>query len=239
MYHPSHEQRDFVYDPERPGHLHQLPAEYNYPEERAPSPREERPPTPPTTLERYDPEEELASFLYIMVQGQIEYAEVTRSDLLRLSYRVIHGSEWEIIEGDAELCSQIAKRGDRGIVTWNLEFNVGFRSLSLSGWPQLVLELRGPNRAGEEVLKGYGCVHIPTCPGQHSKVVRLFCPVKDTWWDRVKNWVWGPECQVIDDLEQIASGEGREVTTVEYIGRVKVAFQMMQRNFDRFGYKSF
>lgn len=43
----------------------------------------------------YDPESELASFLYLMFTGQIETGEFSSGDALRVSYELHTGQEWE------------------------------------------------------------------------------------------------------------------------------------------------
>ena len=34
------------------------------------------------------------------------------------------------------------------------------------GWPQLSLQIYGPDFYGRDVIRGYGAVHVPTRPGQ-------------------------------------------------------------------------
>ena len=45
---------------------------------------------------RYDPESELASFLYLMVTGQVETGELT-GESLKVEYTWVAGSEWELV----------------------------------------------------------------------------------------------------------------------------------------------
>lgn len=92
---------------------------------------------------------------------------------------------------------------------------------------------------GSESLKGYGCIHVPTSPGRFERNARIFCPVRDTWWTSFKTKLFGPDCELAEDPEVIASGEGREVTSVQYIGNIKIIFEVIQRNMARFGYKTY
>ncbi|CAG9310893.1 unnamed protein product [Blepharisma stoltei] len=198
------------------------------------------PELPPISQENYDPEAELASFLYTGVAGQIESGQIHRTDLLKIKYTFVAGSEWELIYGDGKGESQYARKTTGiGETTWNLSFDVGYRSLSPAGWPQLVIELLGPSYSGGETLKGYGCIHIPTSPGRYERFARIFCPVRETWWTWLKGKLFGPDCDLAEEPSEIASGEGREVTSVYYIGNIKIIFEVIQRNMARFGYKTY
>lgn len=45
---------------------------------------------------KYDPESELASFLYLMVNGQIETGELM-GESMKVEYEWVAGSEWEMV----------------------------------------------------------------------------------------------------------------------------------------------
>jgi B9 domain-containing protein 1 len=63
-------------------------------------------------------------------------------------------------------------------MTWNLPFEVEFRSMNPHGWPKLVLYCVGRNEDGDEFVKAYGCAHIPISPGVHTKNIRMFSPIE-------------------------------------------------------------
>jgi B9 domain-containing protein 1 len=46
------------------------------------------------------------------------------------------------------------------------------------GWPQIVLYCTTKDSNGDEIIKSYGCVHIPIAPGMHKKTIRMFAPVE-------------------------------------------------------------
>ena len=160
---------------------------------------------------------------------------------MQIKYNFITGDEWALIEGVNTCESQFAKRlPGSDIVTWNLEFSCGYRTLSPNGWPKIVIELKSPTRNPNVMeLKGYSCVFVPTVPGTTIKKAKIFCPVKDTWWSLLKSKVFGPRCEIVEDVQQIAQCEGREVTSVFYGGDIKIVFNVSQRNFKRFGYKTY
>ena len=54
---------------------------------------------------------------------------------------------------------------DRALV-WNLPLDVTFKSTNAFGWPQLVVSVFGLDAFGRDVVKGYGCTHLPTAAGR-------------------------------------------------------------------------
>mmetsp|Transcript_4680 Transcript_4680/g.7965 ORF Transcript_4680/g.7965 Transcript_4680/m.7965 type:complete len:93 (+) Transcript_4680:385-663(+) len=69
-------------------------------------------------------------------------------------------------------------------MVWNLEFEVQFRSMNPAGWPQLVLQCLEQTSSGKELVKAYGCTHVPVSPGMHKRSVKMFSPVETgTLWD--------------------------------------------------------
>lgn len=243
----DHQAKDFTYKAETGPIAEGLPEDYKYPDDggltRKGFQRKSRllEPPAPITEEPYDPESELASFLYMNITGQIETSNIITTDLVQVKYTFISGSEWDLIDGNKSQESQFAKRiPGSDLVTWNMEFQVGYRSLSPEGWPIIVIELKSPTRTPDvNQIKGYACIHVPTFPGITTKVAKIFCPVKDSWWSMMKAKIWGPRCEIIEDPQQIVDCEGREVTSVFYSGQVNVTFNVTQRNFERFGYKTF
>ena len=229
---------DFVYGETKAVETgRELPKGYFKPVEDYSKPEVAEEEPPKVSSEIYDPEAELASFLYLMVVGQVEGGEILNSDLLRLNYTFVKGAEWELIEGEGSNSAQYSSKNS-GKYTWNIPFNLLFRGYSPAGWPQVVIELIGPNKLGQEIVKGYACAHVPTVPGKHAIEVGVFCPLKDSWWTRLKSQFFGAECQIQEDPEAIAQGQGREVISIQNVGKITIAFEVLQRNFERFGYKT-
>ena len=63
-------------------------------------------------------------------------------------------------------------------MVWNLPFEITFRSMTPTGWPQLVLYCNGRCDKGKDYLKAFGSVHVPISPGCHGKKVRMFSPLE-------------------------------------------------------------
>lgn len=161
--------------------------------------------------EHYNPEAELASFMYMNVAGQIETGDFDMNNFVRCEYSFVAGADWEIVNGERSGKSQFARESSGlGKIIWNLGFDIGYRTLSPAGWPQIVLTFIGLNSKGVEVVRGYACIHIPTISGRHERFVRAFCPVRDGLINSLKLKFSGPECDLADKPETVAGAEGSE-----------------------------
>ncbi|XP_030882372.1 B9 domain-containing protein 1 isoform X4 [Leptonychotes weddellii] len=81
-------------------------------------------------------------------------------------------------EGLEEGISQITSKSQdvRRALVWNFPIDVTFKSTNPYGWPQIVLSVYGPDVFGNDVVRGYGAVHVPFSPGRHKRTVPMFVP---------------------------------------------------------------
>ncbi len=49
---------------------------------------------------------------------------------------------------------------------WNFPIDITYKTTNAFGWPQLVVSVYGLDTLGRDVIKGYGCMHLPTCAGR-------------------------------------------------------------------------
>ncbi len=56
--------------------------------------------------------------------------------------------------------------GPDQMLVWNFPIDVTYKSTNAYGWPQLVVSVYGLDYLGRDVIKGYGCMHLPTCAGR-------------------------------------------------------------------------
>uniref|UniRef100_A0AAF5PL70 B9 domain-containing protein 1 n=1 Tax=Wuchereria bancrofti TaxID=6293 RepID=A0AAF5PL70_WUCBA len=67
-----------------------------------------------------------------------------------------------------------------------------FTSTSPFGWPQIVLTCYGSDFFGNDVVCGYGAIHIPTVPGRR---IILFVPEASTLLQRFIGWLTGKRAE--------------------------------------------
>ncbi|XP_029067095.1 B9 domain-containing protein 1 isoform X2 [Monodon monoceros] len=121
------------------------------------------------------------SVFLLMVNGQVESAQFPEYDDLYCKYCFVYGQDWAPTAGLEEGISQITSKSQdaRRALVWNFPIDVTFKSTNPYGWPQIVLSVYGPDVFGNDVVRGYGAVHVPFSPGrpQHppdpSKETRL------------------------------------------------------------------
>ena len=96
-------------------------------------------------------------------------------------------------------------------MVWNLPFEITFRSMTPSGWPQMVLYCMGKNSNGKEFIKAYGSSHVPIEPGMHKKVMRMFSPIETGTIMEYFGYQRESEglANLLSDPRAIASSDGR------------------------------
>jgi B9 domain-containing protein 1 len=52
------------------------------------------------------------------------------------------------------------------LLVWNFPVDITFKATNAFGWPQLIVAVYGLDGFGRDVVKGYGCTHLPICSGK-------------------------------------------------------------------------
>ncbi|XP_051852617.1 B9 domain-containing protein 1 isoform X2 [Antechinus flavipes] len=114
----------------------------------------------------------------VMVNGQVESAQFPEFDDLYCKYCFVYGQDWAPTSGLEEGISQItSKSADvQHSLVWNFPIDITFKSTNPFGWPQIVISVYGPDVFGNDVVRGYGAVHVPFTPGRHKRTIPMFVP---------------------------------------------------------------
>lgn len=134
-------------------------------------------------------------------------------DDLYCKYSLNYGVDWNILHGLEHGITQIARKSVGATdqtFTWNYPLDITFRSTNAFGWPQVVLTVYSINAAGKDVVRGYGCVHIPTTPGRHVRYVRLYSPVSSSMCQRIMSWIMGNPPEFFN-AKFVAQGKGASI----------------------------
>lgn len=183
--------------------------------------------------------ERFRSGFYVMVTGQVDGVKMTGGDNLYCKYSFNYGMDWTAIHGLEHGISQISRKSSgehQDVYTWNYPLDITFRTTNVHGWPQLVLSVYGINLMGKDVIRGYGCTHVPVTPGRHVRYVRLYTPVSSSWCQQLVAWLTGNPAEFFD-AKFVAQGHGREVTRVKSRGTVKVVFNVSTKNMSQWNYR--
>ncbi|NWX88793.1 B9D1 protein, partial [Nothoprocta ornata] len=97
---------------------------------------------------------------------------------------------------------------------------------ALPAGPQIVLSVYGPDAFGNDVVRGYGAVHVPIEPGRHIRTLPMFVPESTSRLQKFTSWFTGRRPEFTDP-RVVAQGEGREVTRVRSQGFVTISFNVV------------
>ena len=158
------------------------------------------------------------------------------SMFVKMQYHIVAGENWDLVGGEIEGKSQGGclnhNKGDT--IVWNISFNAMYRILDIHGWPKLVMCFTGPDSLGNEIVKGYATCSVPVQPGSHDIHCHIFRPIKP----RYLGLILGSQKVEKDkeiDIKSIALGRGREVSSVEHMGTLRVSVDVSHKNFKKFG----
>eukprot|EP01083_Nonionella_stella_P029151 80331_1 len=184
---------------------------------------------------------EISSF-YVMVTGQVESCKIEGCDTLYVKYGFNYGSDWRYLNGVETGISQIARKRSRGPLgsgggglVWNYPIDVTFSSTNPHGWPQIVLSVYGFNAFGRDVVRGYASTRLPTRPGRHTLLVRLYSPMSSSLCQQFIAWITGNPPEFFDS-KFVTQGPGREVARVQSNGVVKIVVNVLTKNLSSFGF---
>ena len=178
-----------------------------------------------------------ASYFLVMASGQLESADVADANNAYCKYLLVHGEDWAVVDGMEDGITQITRRsgGPDGELVWNFPLDVTYKSTNAFGWPQLVLSVFEVDALGRDVIKGYGCIHLPTAAGRYERTVHLYKPVSASALQQLTSWLAGTPAEFTDPKFP-ARGDDREVTRVRSTGTARVTLNVLTRDMATFGY---
>ncbi|TKR81685.1 hypothetical protein L596_015517 [Steinernema carpocapsae] len=176
-----------------------------------------------------------SSFL-LMITGQIETADFPAVNSIYCKYSYVFGPDWSQIGGVHEAISSTCEKGEISHrITLSLPIEATFSSTSPHRWPQIVLSCYGPDFFNNDVIRGYGAVHLPTTPGTHERKVPMFVPEASTKIQEFLGYLTGKRPEFVDP-KIVGTHEGREATRVRTQGLIKITFNAIIKDIKQSGY---
>ena len=111
-----------------------------------------------------------------------------------------------------------------------------YRMNDVNGWPRISATMTARDFWGNDVVAGYGVIHLPTTPGSHTRYMQMFKPKTSSTFFEVLGWLGSAPAEYKTPIEILQKGQGREVTRVESVGIVKIKFNISTRNMEAFGF---
>ena len=180
-------------------------------------------------------------FFRIFISGTIEYGNFIGEEPIKIKYEFISGEAWEKEDGFVKGDTQYSCKGEGlyNYYSYGQHFEISYRSINPFGWPQLVLNCFTIDSDGNEIIKGYGCVHIPTSMGRHIRKIHIFKSTQNSnCWDKFfgNHISSGDEkSNEVTNPKVISSGQEREISRASCEGFVNVVFQVVFRDVEKFG----
>ncbi|XP_028914223.1 B9 domain-containing protein 1 isoform X2 [Ornithorhynchus anatinus] len=154
------------------------------------------------------------------------------------AFLLLVNGQVESAEGLEEGISQITSKSHRRqqSLVWNFPVDITFKSTNPFGWPQIVISVYGPDVFGNDVVRGYGAVHVPLTPGRHRRTIPMFVPESTSKLQKLTSWLMGRRPEFTDP-KVVAQGEGREVTRVRSQGFVTISLNVVTKDLKKLGYE--
>uniref|UniRef100_A0A1I8EDK0 B9 domain-containing protein 1 n=1 Tax=Wuchereria bancrofti TaxID=6293 RepID=A0A1I8EDK0_WUCBA len=177
----------------------------------------------------------LSNFI-VLLNGQIDSAEFLSFDNFYCKYSYVYGIDWKQVggvhEGLSARCER--KRFGNAEITIGMPIEATFTSTSPFG-PQIVLTCYGSDFFGNDVVCGYGAIHIPTVPGRSVRRIILFVPEASTLLQRFIGWLTGKRAEFVDSTIP-AMADSRQVTKVRSQGIITVTMDIVLKDMKKYGY---
>lgn len=182
-------------------------------------------------------------FFRLYVSGSIEYGNFNSDEPIKTKYEFVAGESWEKEDGLVSGETQFSCTGEGlyNYYSYGHPFEISYRSINPFGWPQLVLNCCTIDSNGNEIVKGYGCVHVPASTGRHIRKVHIFNVTEgSSFWnkfcgDNMKCCGNEKTNEVTNTPKVISSGQGRDISRATCEGWINVTFQIGFRDMDKFG----
>uniref|UniRef100_A0A915PJY3 B9 domain-containing protein 1 n=1 Tax=Setaria digitata TaxID=48799 RepID=A0A915PJY3_9BILA len=178
----------------------------------------------------------LSNFI-VLLNGQIDSAEFPSFHNFYCKYSYVYGVDWKQVGGIHEgLSARCESEHSRNTgITVGMPIEATFTSTNPFGWPQIVLTCYGSDFFGNDVICGYGAVHIPTVPGRTVRKITMFVPEASTLLQRFIGWLTGKRAEFVDP-RIAAIADGRQVTRVRSQGIVTVTMDIVLKDMKKYGY---
>jgi B9 domain-containing protein 1 len=180
-------------------------------------------------------------FFRLFVSGTIEYGNLVGEEPTKIKYEFVSGESWEKEDGFSNGITQYSCKGEGlyNYYSFGQYFEISYRSINPFGWPQLVLNCFTIDSDGNEIVKGYGCVHVPTSIGRHMRKVHIFKSTDNSnFWDKFFGThisSGNEKNNEVTNPKVISSGQEREISRTSCEGFVNVIFQVVFRDVEKFG----
>ncbi|KAL1124534.1 hypothetical protein AAG570_001160 [Ranatra chinensis] len=173
--------------------------------------------------------------LYII--GQIVGAKNFPHNSLFCKWAAHTGPGWKLIEGLKEGQTQVDNPSYDEITYWCHPIDIHYATKGIPGWPKIHLQVYHFDSFGRSEICAYGYTFIPTTPGTHEVECHTWKPVGSLI-DKFRHYFVGGGPQLREN-DIIYNGFNRYRLTTEPMGTVIMEFNLIQKNFKKFGVETY
>lgn len=188
-------------------------------------------------------------FLSVFFFGSIEHGYFVDKAIndVYFKYNIVYGPDWMLAAGLDCGISQISRRrlfipedSDRtGEFVWNLPVDCSFRSYNPNGWPQLVLSVYYFDTFGQDVILGYGCLHLPVTnrlPSMYKRKMIIYAPESSSLTRKLFSWLTGRKPELINS-KLFANGDCRQALHMKSVGHIDIVMNATFKDMLTYGFR--
>ena len=173
----------------------------------------------------------------LTVQGTIDKCVTGATTDMYCKFGFSCGSDWEAFAGSKAGITHSARTSLHQEATFNYPIGISLSSQTPFGWPQIVITVYGYNNFGNDMIIGYGAVHLPTQSGKTELTVPLFAPEASGFFQKLSAWFTGLYPELIDS-NMVAQSQDREVMRTHSQGYIKLTLNTVLSNLEPLQYKT-
>lgn len=152
---------------------------------------------------------------------------------LSCHWKLSSGGGWRVVEGIVEGFTQLDNPQAGDIAFWSHPIDVHFIATGISGWPKIELEVWKQDDFGRVSLSSYGCLHVPSEPGNHVITCMTWKPLGN-FVDQLFSLFTGGSLQ-LHDSNLISDPAERPRLQTSASGQVTFSLNIISKNFELFG----
>ena len=172
----------------------------------------------------------------VHVLGQIVGASHFQNKNVFCKWGVHAGPNFELLEGFAEGQSQVETPFEEEMAVWAQPLDIHYACNGISGWPKLHFQVWSQDIHERNDICGYGFCHVPTTPGLHTVECPCWIP-EGTQLEQIASFFIGGSPRLVHEDVAYSPGDRFRLVT-KSTGVVHVHFQVVLKNFDKYGVQS-
>ncbi len=104
----------------------------------------------------------------IHIVGEITGGSSFDGHSFLITYEVVAGSQWTLIEGADRGTSHVMQNSPNKEIAWSFPIDLHYRLCSVQGWPKISVQVWAVDEYGRKDVAGYGVAYLPMPGGGNN-----------------------------------------------------------------------